>query len=90
MTQEDDESEFDPEQLEEIAQIMDLIMSNEAVGYEMVFWINKSEARNLVESYDRFKAGSLEDAVRCIKEFSKIIEQLKRVIDDEDEGGVWV
>lgn len=90
MTKDDDESEFDPEQLEEIAQIMDSIMSNEAVGYEMVFWINKSEAQSLVESYDRFKEGSLEDAVRCIMEFSKIVEQLKRVVEDDDEGGVWV
>lgn len=89
MTESDDDF-FDPEELEEIAQLMDSIMSNEAVGYEMVFWINKSEAQNLVGTYERFKAGSMVDAIKCIAEFAKIIEQLKRVIEDDEEGGVWV
>lgn len=82
----DEEPMFDPEELEEIAQIMDRIMSDEAVGYEMIFWVNESEAKNLVESFERFANGSKEDGVRCMMEFSKIIQQLKSVIEEDEKN----
>lgn len=76
----DEEDFFDPYELEEIALVMDQIMSDEVVGYEMVFWINANDAQELVDSYDRFKGGSMDDAINCVKEFGRIIEQLRYVL----------
>lgn len=75
---------FDPVELEAIAQAMDYIMDNEASGYQMVFWISHGAAVELLESYDRYKNGSVEDAVKCMIEFSKIVEQLRWSVDEED------
>lgn len=86
----DPEEMFDPEQLEAIAQAMDHIMDNEASGYQMVFWISHGAAVELLESYDRYKKGSVEDAIRCMYEFTKIVDQLKENVcgieeDDYDD-----
>lgn len=81
---------FDPIELEAIAQAMDYIMDNEATGYEMMFWISHGAATELLESYDRYKNGSVEDAVKCMYEFSKIVEQLRSYYeeDKEDNDGI--
>lgn len=75
---------FDPVELEAIAQAMDHIMDNEATGYQMVFWISHGAAMELLETYDKYKNGSVEDAVKCMYEFSKIVEQLRMSVDEED------
>lgn len=82
---------FDPDELETIAQAMDHIMDNEAVGYEMMFWISHGAAVELLETFNRYKNGSVADAVRCMHEFSKIVEQLQESIElenDKDTDGL--
>lgn len=76
---------FDPTELEAIAQAMDHIMDNEASGYEMMFWISHGAAMELLESYDKYKKGSVEDAIRCMYEFSKIVEQLRSHVEEDDD-----
>lgn len=76
---------FDPTELEAIAQAMDHIMDNEASGYEMMFWISHGAAMELLESYDKYKKGSVEDAIRCMYEFSKIVEQLRSNVEEDDD-----
>lgn len=83
---EDEDPFFDPDELEEIALAMDAIMEQEAVGYQMVFWISVGAAYELLESYARYKNGSIQDAILCMKEFSKIVEQLKEVVEADEEG----
>lgn len=80
-----EEEYFDPTELETIAQAMDSIMSNEANGYEMMFWISHGAAVELLESYDRYKDGSVEDALRCMYEFGKIVEQLRDHVEETGE-----
>jgi len=81
----EEEPGFDPIELETIAQAMDNIVTNEATGYEMMFWISHGAAVELLESYDNYKSGSVEDAVRCMYEFSKIVEELRMYVEEEDE-----
>lgn len=82
----DPEDAFDPIELEAIAQAMDQIMENEASGYQMVFWISHGAAIELLEAFDRYRSGSVQDAVRCMYEFSKIVEQLRYNVEaSEDE-----
>jgi hypothetical protein len=80
----DEEDFFDPHELEEIALVLDQIMSDEVVGYEMIFWVNANDAQEIVDSYDRFKEGSIEDAIKCVLEFGRIIEQLRHVLLEEE------
>lgn len=81
----DPEEAFDPVELEAIAQAMDHIMENEASGYQMVFWISHGAALELLDAFDRYKAGSVPDAVRCMYEFSKIVEQLRYNVEEADD-----
>lgn len=80
-----DEPFFDPDELEAIAQAMDQIMDDEAHGYEMVFWISRSAAVELLEAYDRYKQGSAHDAMRVMYEFHKIVEQLRFAVELDNE-----
>ena len=81
----EDEPGFDPQELESIAQAMDSIMDNEAVGYEMLFWISHGAATELLEAFERYQLGSVQDGVRCMYEFSKIVEQLRYHVEEENE-----
>lgn len=83
---ESEEPPFDPEELEEIALLMDAIMEEEAVGYQMMFWISVGAAKELLESFDRYLKGSAEDGVLCMQEFAKIVYQLKGVVDSDEEN----
>lgn len=81
-----EDSGFDPEQLEALEKMMDEIMEQESLGYQMVFWVSVGAANEMLECYDRYLEGSYEDAVLCMLEFGKIIEQLRAVVmrDEED------
>jgi hypothetical protein len=81
----EDEPQFNPEELEEIAQLMDAIMEEEAVGYQMMFWISVGAAKELLESWSRYAKGSAEDGILCMQEFAKIVEQLKMVVDLDEK-----
>lgn len=80
------EPPFDPDQLEEIAQLMDAIMEEEAVGYQMMFWISVGAAKELLGSWDRYIGGSAEDGILCMQEFAKIVEQLRSVVESDEEN----
>lgn len=82
----DDDPGFDPDEVEEIERMMDAIMEEESVGYQMVFWISTSAAKEMLESYDRYKAGSYQDAILMMIEFTKIIEQLREAVRQDEEG----
>lgn len=79
---------FDPEQVEAIERMMDAIMEEESVGYQMVFWISVGAAKELLASYDRYKEGSYTDAVLIMVEFTKIIEQLREEVERDEEGNI--
>lgn len=84
-THDPDEPYFDPDELEAIALAMDQIMDDEAHGYEMIFWISRSAAHELLEAYDRYKKGSVHDAMRVMYEFHKIVEQLRYAVESDNE-----
>ena len=76
---------FDPEEIEAIERMMDAIMEEESVGYQMVFWISTSAAKEMLESYDRYRKGSYEDAILMMVEFTKIIEQLREAVERDEK-----
>lgn len=83
----DDPNEgFDPEQLEALEKLMDAIIEDEASGYQMIFWISHGAAKELLETFDRYYAGSDEDAVLLLVEFAKIVEQLRQTVRSDEEG----
>lgn len=82
---EEDEPQFNPEELEEIAQLMDAIMEEEAVGYQMMFWISVGAAKELLGSWERYIGGSAEDGILCMQEFAKIVEQLRMVVESDEK-----
>lgn len=81
-----EEPPFDPEELEEIALLMDAIMEEEAVGYQMMFWISVGAAKELLESFSRYMKGSQEDGILCMQEFAKIVEQLREVVESDEKN----
>ena len=82
----DGESGFDPEEIEALEHAMNSIMEEESVGYQMIFWISVGAAKELLESFDRYKQGSEEDAVLIMREFSKIIGQLREAVEEDEQG----
>lgn len=77
---------FDPDEVEAIERMMDSIMEEESTGYQMVFWISVGAAKELLESYERFRHGSAEDAILMMIEFTKIIEQLRDAVESDEQG----
>ena len=82
----DDDHGFDPEQLEDLEKLMDEIIEEESVGYQMVFWISVGAAKELLASYDRYRQGSYQDAILIMVEFTKIIEQLREEVNRDEEN----
>lgn len=81
----DDDPGFDPDEVEEIERMMDAIMEEESVGYQMVFWISTSAAKELLDCYDNYRLGSYQDAILLMMEFAKIIEQLRIAMGSNEE-----
>ncbi len=79
-------SGFDPKEIEALEHAMNSIMEEESVGYQMIFWISVGAAKELLESFDRYKQGSEEDAVLIMREFSKIIGQLREAVEEDEQG----
>lgn len=80
----DIEDGFDPDQLAELEKLMERVVSDETSGYQMVFWISNSAAKEMLDCYDNAVGGSAIDAALCMMEFGKIIEQLREVISNEE------
>lgn len=80
-----EDSGFDPEEVEAIERMMDAIIEEESVGYQMIFWISTSAAKELLDCYDSYRAGSYQDAILLMIEFAKIIEQLRLAVEANEE-----
>ncbi len=81
-----DDGGFDPEEIEALEKIMDAIIEEEYVGYQMVFWISVGAANEMIEAYTRYLKGSVQDGELCLQEFGKIVGQLKQVIENEQDN----
>jgi hypothetical protein len=77
---------FDPDEIEAIEKIMDEIMAEESTGYQMVFWVTVGAAKELLETYDEFLAGSKSAGELCLREFGKIAEQLREAVVNDEEN----
>lgn len=86
MIDDDDAGEFDPNEMEEISEILERIFSEEINGYEIVFFISHADAKNLLASYSRYMNGSADDARRCMYEFHKIIQHLQLAVEEDEQG----
>lgn len=75
---------FDPDELEEIEQRLEAVVANENEGYEMLFFINKNDALDLVETYKAAVQGEPMAMARCWTEFAQIMERLEVSIRDAD------
>jgi hypothetical protein len=81
-----DDDGFDPEEIEALEKIMDEIMAEESTGYQMVFWVSVGAAKELLETYDEFLAGSKSAGELCLREFGKIAEQLREAVVNDEEN----
>lgn len=77
---------FDPQELEALSKLMDAIMAEDGVGFEMVFWISNSEAKRLVELYDIYASGGdIGSPKPFIDQCMIIASCLKKAMEDEEE-----
>jgi len=75
---------FDPDDLEEIESRLEAVIANEHEGYEMLFFINKNDALDLVETYKAAVKGEPMAMARCWTEFAQIMQRLEASIHDAD------
>jgi len=78
-----DESKFDPEELAEMADRLEAIVSGEGEGYDMVFFINRNDALDLLDTFHQAVCGEPMAMARCWTEFSKIMARLESAIEDD-------
>lgn len=79
-----DDDGFDPDQLKALEKLMDDIIAEDGLGFEMVFWISNKEAKNLVELYNSYAAGEeIKDPRPFIDQCMIIASCLKEVIENE-------
>lgn len=78
-----DESKFDPEELAEMADRLEAIVSGEGEGYEMVFFINRNDALDLLDTFHMAVCGEPMAMSRCWTEFSKIMARLEAAVEDD-------
>lgn len=75
---------FDPEELLELRDRLDSIAMGEKEGYEMVFFINRNDALELLEAYELALNGEPMAMARCWTEFAQIMARLEASIHDAD------
>lgn len=75
---------FDPDDVEEIEERLEAVVANEHEGYEMLFFINKNDALDLVETYRSAVKGEPMAMARCWTEFGQIMARLEASIYDAD------
>lgn len=81
------DSQFDPDELESIAQRFAEIVANEEEGYEMVFYISQNDAEDLLENYHSAQRGVASAMRRCWVEYAKIMEHLDVAVQENNEAG---
>jgi len=75
---------FDPDDIEEIEARLEAVVANEHEGYEMLFFISKNDALDLVEAYRAAVQGEPMALARCWTEFGQIMLRLEASIHDTD------
>ena len=84
----DMEDGFDPDQLAELEKLMEQVVSDEMTGYQMVFWVSASAAKEMIDCYDNAIGGSAIDGALCMIEFGKIVNQLRQIVNGDEETSV--
>lgn len=79
------DSPFDPDELEAIAQRLEEIVANEEEGYQMIFYVSQNDAEDLLENYRRAQKGDPKSKIRCLAEYSKIMEYLDVAVQENNE-----
>lgn len=76
---------FDPEDIEEMANILDYVVGSHIESYVIQFEIPSQGAKRLIEYYEKAIFGDTKSLSICMFEFGKIIEELKeQIIYDEE------
>jgi hypothetical protein len=76
---------FDPTEMAEMAKRLEAIVANQGEGYEMIFFINKNDALELLDAYKLAVMGEPIAMARCWTEFGKIMERLEIAVNDDIE-----
>lgn len=74
---------FDPEDMAEIESRFRKIVDQESEGYEMLFYINRNDALDLIDAYKDAVAGEPMAMARCWTEFMQIMNRLELAINDD-------
>jgi hypothetical protein len=76
---------FDPEDMEEISDMLDYVVGSHIESYVIQFEIPSQGAKRLIEYYEKAIFGDTKSLSICMFEFGKIIEELKeQIIYDEE------
>ncbi len=76
---------FDPDDIEEIANILDDVVGNHIESYVIRFEIPSQGAKKLIKYYAEALGGNMKSLSICLKEFGKIIDELKDQIKYDEE-----
>lgn len=76
---------FDPEELEEIANLMDDVVGSHIESYVIQFEIPATGAKKLIQYYAEALMGNRKSLSICLKEFGKIIDELKNQIKYDEQ-----
>lgn len=80
-----DDSNFDPDELEEIAIAMDKLVEGAYNGYEVTIFISHNDAVDLIDEYNKACDGDESALNKCWDEYSKIMLGLATQIGERNE-----
>lgn len=77
---------FDPREIKDIGEMLDIAQSKIENGYELAFQISEYDAEMLISLWDDATSGDTAAVYMLMAEMGKLIEALHEVIwDDEPE-----
>ena len=77
---------FDPSEIKDIGEMLDIAQSKIENGYELAFQISEYDAEMLISLWDDATSGDTAAVYMLMAEMGKLIEALHEVIwDDEPE-----
>lgn len=75
---------FDPDDMEEMSELLATIYEDAHQGYIMEFTISRLAARDLVRTWNRARSGDLRAAASCAREYNRIMSELENALATEE------
>lgn len=77
---------FDPDDLQEMSELLAHIYSDSQHGYVLEFTISRLAARDLVRTWQRARTGDENAIQNCLSEYNRIMGELEcALVSDDDD-----